>query len=175
MLRGYSFPDFSDCYYCSEGVWSWSWVIIIIYVICVFIKQLIELLKFNFILNQFKKNPHFSVPFSMAGMGIDFDADDFKNQYADYYNNDGRTAKPSQYDYKWRGCLQKISSTVASWPLEIPTWYQLLLWKNMMNHYKIAVAWTNYLESSWFRNTLLDSNIFYLYTIESNLVLKINM
>ena len=36
----------------------------------------------------------------MSGMGIDFDADDFKNQYADYYNNDGRTAKPSQYDYK---------------------------------------------------------------------------
>ena len=111
----------------------------------------------------------------MSGMGIDFDADDFKNQYADYYDKDGRTAKPSQYDYKWRGCLQKISSTVASWPLEIPTWYQLLLWKNMMNHYKIAVAWTNYLESSWFRNTLSDSNIFYLYTIESNLVLKINM
>ena len=47
-----------------------------------------------------KKNPHFSVHFSMDGLGIDFDAEDFKNQYADYYDKGGRTAKPSQYDYK---------------------------------------------------------------------------
>ena len=56
--------------------------------------------KIQFQIKSIKKNPHFSVTFSMSGMGIDFDADDFKNQYADYYDKDGRTAKPSQYDYK---------------------------------------------------------------------------